>query len=270
MAERADALIPVYNLHPVTTMMTRPDQIEPELEQILSEVAVERGPQLAAQLRPILLANLERGRIDFYLNGNAQAQLRQYVGRVVDHYDRLSPYLHQLQQARSAQAWEALLPQLQQWATTILRQAAGLSGNVDQLALECATVAAGKLLTAYFPYDTEFVPWAYVLVRNVCHQLRRREPLTPKLLEDEQAERLPDLALADQVRVQDLRHDLLAAVEQLSSEARRQVIVLHYFQGDALPDIAARLNKTMTAIYKLHFDALAELRKIWASQEHKE
>lgn len=251
-------------------MITQPDQIESELEQILKELAAKRGPRFAAQLRPILLANLERGRIQFYLDGHAQAQLREYVWRVADHHDRLSPYLHQLQQARSTQAWEALLPQLQHWTTAILRQTADLSGNIDQLSPEYAAAAAEKILTAYFPYDTEFEPWAYVLVRNVCRQHLRREHLTVELLDDEQAQQLPDLAQADQSRVQDLRHALLAAIEQLSSEARRQLIVLHYFQGYALGEIAARLGKTMTAVYKLHFDALAELRKIWTSQEHKD
>ena len=110
-------------------MITQSDQIESELEQILNAVAAERGPQFAAPLRPILLANLERGRIHFYLDGHAPAQLRDYVWRVADHYARLSPYLHQLQQARSTQAWEALLPQLQYRATAILRQVGDLSGN---------------------------------------------------------------------------------------------------------------------------------------------
>ncbi|MFN8597860.1 MAG: RNA polymerase sigma factor [Anaerolineae bacterium] len=251
-------------------MVMPPDQIESNLEQILSAVAQQRGVQFAAALRPILFANLERGRIDFYLDGQAQAQLHDYVGRVADYYDRLSPYLYNIQQAKSPEVWEALSQTLRQWAYGILWQAPGLIADLNQLAAEYADAAAEKILTAYFPYDTEFEPWAYVLVRNVCRQLLRREHPSLELLDDERLVQTPDLAQADDTRRRDLRRDLLVAIEQLSSDARRQMIVLHYFQGYTLPDIAVRLNKTMSAVYKLHFDALAELRKIWAGQEHKD
>ncbi|MBI5567770.1 MAG: RNA polymerase sigma factor [Chloroflexi bacterium] len=249
-------------------MTTQPDQIESNLEQILTTVAARRGVPFAANLRPILLANLERGRIDFYLNNHAQAQLHEYVWRVADYYVRLSPYLRTLQQTKSPDVWEPLLQTLRQWASTLLRHTPGLAGDPDQLSPEYAAAAAEKLLTAYFPYDTEFDPWAYVLVRNVCRQLLRRErpPIDP--IDDDQVAQLPDLRHADVERARDLRRELLGVIEQLSSDARRQLIVLHYFQGYSLPDIAARLGKTMSAIYKLHFDALAELRKIWAGKEH--
>ncbi len=249
-------------------MTTQPDQIEAQLEQILSSVAAQRDARFAADLRPILLANLERGRIDFYLNGQAPAQLHEYVWRVADYYQRLSPYLHSLQQAKSPEVWEPLLKTLRQWANAILLHTPGLSIDRDQLSAEYAAASAEKILTAYFPYDTEFEPWAYVLVRNVCRQLLRREHLSLAPLDDEQLVRLPDPGQADHARLRDLRQDLLTAIEQLSSDARRQLIVLHYLQGYSLPDIAARLGKTLSATYKLHFDALAELRKIWAGKEH--
>ena len=81
---------------------------------------------------------------------------------------------------------------------------------------------------------------------------------------------LPDLTYKDAARVRELRQELVVALEQLSSAARRQLIVLHYFQGFTLPEIADKLGKTISATYKLHFDALAELRKIWTGKEHKD
>jgi RNA polymerase sigma factor (sigma-70 family) len=251
-------------------MTTQPDQIESNLEQILKTVAAQRGAHFAANLRPILLANLERGRIDFYLNDHAQAQLHEYVWRVADYHARLSPYLHKLQQTKSPEVWEPLLQTLRKWAGSILLHTPGLASNPDQLSPEYAAAAAEKILTAYFPYDTEFDPWAYVLVRNICRQLLRRERSQVDPIDDDRIVQLPDLSHADVERVRDLRRELLAVIEQLSSDARRQLIVLHYFQGYSLPDIAARLGKTMSAIYKLHFDALAELRKIWAGKEHND
>ena len=69
-------------------MAVHSNQFERELETILNIVAQQRDIRFAANLRPILLANLERGRIDFYLNRHAQAELDEYVWRVVGYYDR--------------------------------------------------------------------------------------------------------------------------------------------------------------------------------------
>jgi len=251
-------------------MVVHPDQFERELETTLDVVAKQRGVRFATNLRPILLANLERGRIEFYLNGHAQAQLYDYVGRVADYYDRLSPYLRKIQKTKSQDVWEPLLADLRKWARGILQRTPGLSIDPNQLALEYAAMAAEKILTAYFPYDTEFAPWAYVLVRNVCRQQLRHDNKESSSTDDDQIAQLPDLRHDDEARLRELRQELLAAATRLSSDARRQLIVLHYFQGYSLPEIAARLNKTLAATYKLHFDTLAELRKIWASKEHKD
>lgn len=245
-------------------------QIERELEKILADVAPQRGVHFTATLRPILLANLERGRIDFYLDHHAQAELHEYVWRVIEYYDRLSPYLRKIQQTKSSEVWEPLLQLLSKWAYRILQRIADLSTNLGQLAAECAATAAGKILTAHFPYDTEFEPWAYVLVRNVCHQQLRHENRDLDPIDDEQIMQIPDLATTDLAQVRELRQELLAAIEQLASVARQQVIVLHYFQGQSLPEIATLLGKTISAIYKLHFDALTELRKIWVNKGYKD
>ncbi len=53
-------------------MVSQSDKIEHELEGILANVARQRGVRFATNLRPVLLVNLERGRIDFYLNNHAK------------------------------------------------------------------------------------------------------------------------------------------------------------------------------------------------------
>ena len=251
-------------------MVAQSDQFERELETTLDVVAKQLGVRFATNLRPILLANLERGRIEFYLHGHAQAQLYDYVWRVAAYYDRLSPYLRKIQKTKSPDVWEPLLEDLRKWARGILQRTPGLSIDPNQISLEYAAMAAEKILTAYFPYDTEFAPWAYVLVRNVCRQQLRRDNREVSPIDDDRITQLPDLRHGDEARLRELRQELVVALEQLSSAARRQLIVLHYFQGFTLPEIADKLGKTISATYKLHFDALAELRKIWTGKEHKD
>jgi RNA polymerase sigma factor (sigma-70 family) len=60
----------------------------------------------------------------------------------------------------------------------------------------------------------------------------------------------------------DKRLDLLDAIDQLSSEDRRTIILLYYFEGKDFDEIAEVLDRTKNALYKLHFDALENLRKI--------
>jgi DNA-directed RNA polymerase specialized sigma24 family protein len=54
----------------------------------------------------------------------------------------------------------------------------------------------------------------------------------------------------------------LEAVEQLSSDARRELIIQLYFSDYSFKEIAEKLNKSLNATYKVHFDALNELRDI--------
>jgi len=246
------------------------NQLEYELENCLKSVAEQRGEHFATRLRSILIANLGRGRIHYYLNSHAGGQLHEYVERVAKCYERLGPYIDKAQKTKEQDVWESLFETLLAWASRILRRAGAHPDDLDQLAREYATAAAGRILTAHFPYDTEFEPWAYVLVRNVCREYRRRENRNLDSIDNEQIARLPDPAQTDREQPHRLRLELLDAVQHLSSDARRHFIMLYYFQGYALSEIAQILNRSLSAIYKLHFDTLNELRKIWSGKEHKD
>ncbi|MEM7118963.1 MAG: sigma factor-like helix-turn-helix DNA-binding protein [Chloroflexota bacterium] len=65
-----------------------------------------------------------------------------------------------------------------------------------------------------------------------------------------------------------LRQDLNRALMQLSSDARRQFIQLYYFEHLTFPEIARRLDRKENALYKLHHDALKNLRKIFHENGH--
>lgn len=131
-------------------------------------------------------------------------------------------------------------------------------------------MASEQLLTARFPYDTEVEAWACVLVQNVCRGYLRRERKVPDTLDDALIEHLSGLSQAEGEHRRKLQLELLDAIEQISSVDRRRIITLHYFQGLSLPEIARKMGRSMNATYKLHFDALAELGKIWGTKGHKD
>ena len=78
-----------------------------------------------------------------------------------------------------------------------------------------------------------------------------------------QAQRIPKKEELDQDQEyqKDLQGDLLAAISKLS-DSRRQVIELIYFDEFSPVEIAARMKKSVGAIYSLQFNALNDLRKI--------
>jgi len=74
---------------------------------------------------------------------------------------------------------------------------------------------------------------------------------------------LANLSAEDETERLTLRHDLQRAVEELPTEARREFIHLYYFKQYSFDEVADRMDKNKNALYKLHFDALENLREIW-------
>ena len=98
----------------------------------------------------------------------------------------------------------------------------------------------------------------------------RRERNAPDPRDAAVIEHLAGRSEAEGERRRKLQLELLDAIAQISSVARRRIITLHYFQGLSLPEIARKMGRSMNATYKLHFDALAELGKIWGTKGHKD
>jgi RNA polymerase sigma-70 factor (ECF subfamily) len=220
-------------------------------------------PELAASLRPILDANLDRGRVETYV-GETFTRTEEYIQRVAVQYARLNPYLQAVQKERSDAVWQPLFDQLQVWAYNfLLRKNFIPDDSTRAIAEECATEAALRILDAHFPYDTEFEPWAYTIVSMSCLRFFRdgtKKSVIPPQNLVELDEELPDLDPTHLMEGAD-QSDLLDALSELP-EARRQVIQLHYFKGMSLPEIANTLGKSVGATHSLHFNALRELRKI--------
>lgn len=245
-----------------------------QLEQALERLAETRGDELARQVKLILLANLDRGRIQRFLDGNPD-QIQAYVWQVADSFSTLHVYLQKLQTKRDPEAWSPLYERMQTWAYNFfLRKNFAADDRTREIAIECANEAAMQLLNSHFPYDTDFDPWAHILVQNTCRKFIHnslKKSIVPQEkqvdLEDDLAD-LNDPPLEAQMLMTELGAELDSALAQLS-EARRNVIRMLYFDGMEMEEIAQKLGKSVGAVYSLHFNALGDLRKILSAIRDK-
>lgn len=251
----------------------RSEDIKIKMEEALVVLAEERGNEIVDRLRPILYTNLDRGRVQGFLDSETYG-VRDYVWRVDGKYTHLNPFITRLQREKSSDVWEPLLARMQSWAYHYFTRKNIDSAAAQEIARDCAVTAATFILKAYFPYDTDFDPWAHVIVQNSCRKYVREA--TKKSVVPQQSivnlsdalDILEDPAFQDQEYYYNLRQDISEALAQLSG-ARRQVIELVYFDGLSFSEIALKMNKSVSAIYSLHFNALYELRRILSSDEEK-
>ena len=237
------------------------------LEEPLQALAESNGGSLAHQIKPILLANLDRGRIQGSMDGDP-GRIQEYVRRVAETFTALNPYLRQLQIDQSQEAWEPLYERMQTWAYNFfLRKGFTADENTREIAIECASDAALNLLSAHFPYDTEFDPWAHVLVQNACRKYIHKNLKKSMVPDDKKVElddELPDPSaplLEFSALQKEFGEEMAHALDQLT-EARRAVIHAIYFEELKPEEVAVRLGKSVGAIYGLQFHALEDLRKI--------
>jgi RNA polymerase sigma factor (sigma-70 family) len=244
------------------------------IEQALDLLAEQRGLALKTAVSPFIYTNLDKGRVHNYLE-RPDSSPADYVWRVADQYEQWHDYLCAVQIEKRDDVWQPLYKKLQTWAFRFLPRIgyptyASRDDHIQQ-AHACAAKAALTLITACFPYDTNFDPWAYVILQNVTHKHMNRQ-IKPLLKSQQQEieldayddwlQNLLDPAGGESQRMVELRADLLQAINQLSSKARKQFILLYYFEQKSFEEIAVRMDKSLNALYKLHSDALENLRKI--------
>ena len=255
-------------------MSLQPDDIKSEIEKALEVLSEQKGIELTVKIRSILYANMDRGRVQTFIEDEL-ARVVEYMWRVVDHFQRFNGVLHQLQMERSDEAWKPVLQQMEKWAYRfLLKKGQPEVATTWENAKECASEAASKLLGAYFPYDTEFDPWARVIVHNVCMKQFRKESKDVPVVEEsydsfeDTLKRLnhPTLLVSDNRN--DLLRELMEAVDQLTP-LRRKVIIMKYFDSSSPAEIAKELGKTVRAVHSLQFRALQDLRKILTKNRDK-
>lgn len=257
--------------------MHQNSELQIELEKALQRLAKKWGKTVTTAIHPILLDNLERGRISKWLGTSKNRTVQDYVERVATFHARYQDYFYQIQVEKSEEVWQDLYCRLQEWAYNyLLGKGFYRNQSTSQLAATYATEAAIVLLTARFSYDTEFDPWAHVLLLHVCRRQIRQTRKASHVpdekktgLEDELAH-LHNPSSLHNGHTWELRHALLDAIERLPQETWQQVLLLRYFHNLTPAEIAEEMGKTASAVYNLHFKAMAALREIWDQKGDKD
>ncbi|MEM7110953.1 MAG: sigma-70 family RNA polymerase sigma factor [Chloroflexota bacterium] len=239
------------------------------LERLAADGEQERVNQrLVNQVWPVLQINFDRGRITRWQQVTNKP-LDDYVRIVLANFQENQHYLHQLQRARDEAVWAELFTQLKSWAYRYLIQK-NFQRNQEtyDLAQSYATETAIVLLDSHFPFDLDFTPWAVTLLHHTCNRLMRRavakkrNPDGGTVSLADSNEFLQNLAATDVAQQQEVRQNLLDAIERLPNPKWREVLLLRYVDGLEPSEIASQLNKTPSAVYSLHFRAIAELKKM--------
>lgn len=244
-----------------------PEEFKAAIERILKSLAEKRGEDIAGMLKPILFTNLDRGRIQGFVEGNIDL-VDEYVQRLADLYLNLNPYLRQLQTGKKSDLWATLFKRMRIWAYNFLvRKGFAADETTQDIAAECASEAAVNMLGAYFPYDTDFDPWAHVIVQNACRKFIRTRLKKSVIPEDSLVDIEDEMAGLSETPVEKRESgnegetNLLEALEHLS-DSRRQVLELIYFEELTPEEVAHKMGKSVGGVYSLKFHALEDLRKI--------
>jgi RNA polymerase sigma factor (sigma-70 family) len=219
-------------------------------------------------IRSVIYKNIARGRLTKFTE-NKPERVKEYVLRVANLYNQLHEYVHLVQVERDEIIWESLYEHLLQWVTKIfIRKGFDPSIIINELSTAQASESGIAILNAYFPYDTDFEPWAFIVVQNTCLKYMRNclNPPDIPLQKTEDLDEILEIIVGDtgqeeKIISRDSGTLLLNAVDKLSNN-RKSVIRDFYLNGLSSEEIAEKLGKTKSAVYSLHFNALHDLRKI--------
>lgn len=245
-----------------------PNKLAAQLEKALDRRQLS-DTHLRQRLLVILNRSVEYGRANRVLGDDPDdTACDEYVRQVIAYYKKYHSLVTCLEKG-DPDAWALVVKKIQGWANGFLKRQ-GIHGDLRQKSVkECVTNAALAYLSGVYHYDSDFDPWLCVLVQNVCRKYIKEQRHPNQIQEEEavsldkfdfSAETLADKEAGNSQKLDDLRLRLLNAIEGLSSEARKELIILHYFSGYSFKEIALKMNKSLNAVYKLHFDALNDLR----------
>jgi RNA polymerase sigma factor (sigma-70 family) len=241
-------------------------------EELILEIEriMEEEPEIGATVGSILLENWSDGRIEKFFNSKTEDSVGDYADRVVKYYKKCHWAVYKVETG-DAEAWGYILDKLRRWAYSFIKKKS-LPFHVDlyQVATDCAHDAGARLMNIRFPFDVHYESWACRVVQNICYNYIRQHADKVEYVDldsdlSETVEWLRDMNLPDGLDRAEKRMDLMEAVSQLNSEDRRRFIILYYFQGKSFKQISQILDRTPNAIYKLHFDSLENLRKIFSA-----
>jgi RNA polymerase sigma factor (sigma-70 family) len=251
----------------------RQGEIDPHLlEQALEQLRSELGETLTNALLPILRLNSQRCRLRQYFRLNPEGTLQTYILHVAHCYQADHAYLDQLQRQKKTDMWEPLLEKIRQWTYRFLGNWELDEHTRIMNTQEIAQEAAVQIVRSHYPYDCVFDAWACVISQHTCSKYMQRYRSLPVIddLDLSEADEWfgaldgsnPEIELA-------AKQLLLDAVAQLT-EKQKKVVWYFYFEGWSLQQIATHLQVNVNTIYKRHFDALKQLRKIFEENQHKD
>ncbi|MGD8457001.1 MAG: sigma-70 family RNA polymerase sigma factor [Anaerolineales bacterium] len=250
------------------------DELIDKLEVALNSLTEEKGMRFVRKVKEIINRNLDRGRVQIFIEGDMD-NVNEYVETVANNYENLSPYLYQLQIEGNEEVWKELINKLQKWAYSYFISRNFYPGkNTFEIAKIQATEAAIKVLNAHFPYDVDFNPWARVLLVHTCQKYIRdanKKSTIPykKLVSIDKVFERGNISEKNPIIFSEEKIDLMEALEKIT-DARRQVLVMKYFKGKAINEIAEAMNRSVAAIYCLHFNGINDLRKILGEKRDKD
>jgi len=246
--------------------MAGKQQLISSFEESLNVVANYKGHIFVNQVRPILLCNLDNGRVGYFLDNHAGAVPDNYVWRVSRIFEQTHPFIQRIQHDRCCEDWGILFANLRDIAFALLRKKkACYIEDKEQLAHDVAATASAKILKIQFPYDTSFLAWTYKFVEHAFLQEMRDRftsdrnrslevPLLSELLEvlAHPTYEHPEIKI---IRIEELK----AAIRRLAP--RRQRVIYYRYKKDLnSKEIASLMHITANAVNQLHFKAIQQLR----------
>lgn len=226
-------------------------------------------------LHAILRLNEQRGRFCHYLRLNPQETAESYIAQLIAHFQKDHHHLDQIQRQKNSDKWGPLIEKIRQWGYRFLGRwhldEATRISYTDEIAQE----ASLQIVHAHYPYDCEFDAWVCKITHHVTSKYMQRHISSAPLDEVDLADVAEWFQGSGESVAPDLedqfatRQFLLNAVEQLSDN-QKVVIWQFYFEGVPLPKIAKNLDISVNTIYKRHFDALNQLRKIIGVNRYKD
>jgi RNA polymerase sigma factor (sigma-70 family) len=249
-------------------MESRNTLLQSEIEDSLATIAAQQGNEIVSRIKPILMNNITRKRLDAFLEGDPK-YLGEYIQNIIQKYKLLHGYLHALQGDRDNEEWNLLSKKLSKYAYAFLRRKNfDASIQTHEIAEDCASRAAEAILNADFSYDTDFDAWVVKIVHNKCLKFMSEEMQKRKIPAQKQVELNEEIEIGDdkpdvlhQLEEEELRSNINNALTQIS-KGRREAIVLKYFEDLSPTEISERLGKSVDAVYCLQFNGLRDLRKI--------
>lgn len=165
-------------------------------------------------------------------------------------------------QAYSQDAWahiyDRYYPQMVQYCYLRTGNRAGSEDLASEVFLE-----ALKGIRRYRYRGVPLSAWLYRIARNLTADFQRRNARKPTVpLGEETAH--ADLQTPDEADSSALRHDMRAAIQQLT-EDQQQVIILRFYQGLSHEETAAIMGRRSGAVRVLQNRALSALRRLVAA-----